>query len=198
MLRYLRRNLVCIHLFYLIIKILVMHHVESKILQKTKNVSSLLTPLPSNNYQKLQLCECSLFLLQSHFQESDLLLRLKHPITFLCSAVGACLTTIEILCYIFLYSYITLHNRNIAGKIVKPSVIKSRNRSNAISLSGQLTGWTMEIWYIIFVGFISTIFKFREMREVVPFLKQLEFVLVPLVQVYTSAPIRNFIAMSKD
>ena len=57
--------------------------------------------------------------------------------------------------------------------------------------------WLMKSWYMICVGFLAILFQFEDMREIVPFLKQLEFVLVPLVQVLTSAPIRSFIAANK-
>ncbi len=55
----------------------------------------------------------------------------------------------------------------------------------------------MEMWYIKFAGFMATLFDFQEMREIAPFLKQLEFFLIPLVQVCTSAPIRKFLAALK-
>ncbi len=65
------------------------------------------------------------------------------------------------------------------------------------SLTGQILSWLMKSWYMICIGFLATIFQMKEMREIVPFLKQLEFALVPLVQVLTSPPIKSFIATNR-
>jgi len=66
-----------------------------------------------------------------------------------------------------------------------------------LAVGGHVLSWLMKVWYIVCVGFLATLFQFQDMREVVPFLKQLEFILVPLVQVLTSAPIRHFISAKK-
>ena len=81
----------------------------------------------------------------------------------------------------------------MAATVVKPSIIKQRNKSNAVSMVGQLLGWLMEIWYIVLIGLLSAFFNLESLREFASLLKDLEFALIPVVEVYTSTPIRNFI-----
>jgi hypothetical protein len=58
---------------------------------------------------------------------------------------------------------------------------------------GQITSWIMEIWYIILVGVLSTMFQVDLLREVSVLIKTSEYFLIPLVQILTSAPIKRFI-----
>jgi hypothetical protein len=51
----------------------------------------------------------------------------------------------------------------------------------------------MEIWYIIIIGILNTVFNFELFREVAPFVKDLEFLLIPMVQIKTSEPIKQYI-----
>ena len=90
-------------------------------------------------------------------------------------------------------------------KIVEPravvanySVVTKRNQANAISMVGQIVSWVMEIWYTMFMGFLPMYFKMETVREVSALLKNFEFVLIPMVEVYTSAPIRKFNLKSKE
>ena len=51
----------------------------------------------------------------------------------------------------------------------------------------------MEVWYIIIVGFLTNFFDMNILREVGTVLKYYEFYLVPLVQIRTSVPLKNFV-----
>ena len=62
---------------------------------------------------------------------------------------------------------------------------------------GQLFGWIMEIWYAILFLVISAFYQQDALREIAPLIKDFEFVLVPLVEVYTSAPITRFRTQGK-
>ena len=46
----------------------------------------------------------------------------------------------------------------ISANLLKPAVIKQRNRANAISMVGQFARWVMEIWYIVLVGLLGKVF----------------------------------------
>ena len=59
---------------------------------------------------------------------------------------------------------------------------------------GQLASWIMEVWYLVLVGVLSTNFDMDFLREVAPLLKHLEFFLIPLVQIYTSPPIKKYLS----
>ena len=84
----------------------------------------------------------------------------------------------------------------ISANLLKPAVIKQRNRANAISMVGQFARWVMDIWYAIVIGYIASIYNLDLIRELPPMLKNLEFVLIPIVEVYTSAPIQRFMDKS--
>jgi hypothetical protein len=48
------------------------------------------------------------------------------------SAMGTILTLLEIFSYIIFFHHVTQHNNNIAANILKPSIIKQRNKANAV------------------------------------------------------------------
>ena len=56
----------------------------------------------------------------------------------------------------------------------------------------------MEVWYVILVGLLSAVYNMESVREISSLLKDLEFVLIPLVEVYTSFPITKFIAQKQN
>jgi hypothetical protein len=100
--------------------------------------------------------------------------------------------TVEISSYIILFCYISQHDNNIAKNVLKPSVIKSRNRANAVNLTGLVLGWLMEVWYIFLVGVLSFIMDQNAFREVSALLKYYEFYLILLVQIHTSPALKKF------
>ena len=126
-----------------------------------------------------------------------LIIKYENPVLILCSLATFSFVLCEITCYVMLYTFINKHNSGDVTKILKPSVINKRNKINAISLTGQVAGWIMETWYIVAIGFLNTIFNFELLREIAPFVKDLEFILIPLVQICTSEPIKKFM-MSRN
>ena len=109
-----------------------------------------------------------------------------------CLGIG--LTTIEITSYIILYYHISCHNNNKSiQQILDQKTLKIRNRSNAISLTGLFVTWAMEVWYILLVSLVSLVINDANwFREVAALIKCYEFYFIPLVQIYTSAPIKRF------
>ena len=85
------------------------------------------------------------------------------------------------------------HDNKVAAAIVSKATLKSRNKTNAISMVGQIVSWVMEIWYIVLVGLLSTLFQVELLREVSVLIKTTEYFLIPMVQVLTSAPISKFL-----
>ena len=127
------------------------------------------------------------------------IIKYENPVLMLCSLATFSFVLCEIICYIILYTFINKHNSGLVTKILKPSVINKRNKVNAISLTGQVAGWIMEMWYIVVIGFLNTVFNFELFREVAPFVKDLEFVLIPMIQIYSSEPIKKFmISRNRD
>ncbi len=112
------------------------------------------------------------------------------------AAVGFTFNLVEITSYIILYHFISVHNNQNTVMILEPSVIRMRNRSNAISLTGLFAGWTMEVWYVILLGFMTQILDSTFLREVPTVLKYYEFFLIPLVETHSSPPIIKFIQSS--
>ena len=109
-----------------------------------------------------------------------------------CFVLGGILTIIELCCYLFYFQYIYHHDNNIAARVVSQTTIRMRNKTNAISMIGQVTSWVMEIWYIVLVGLLSTMFQVDSLREVAVLVKATDHFLIPLVQIFTSAPIKRF------
>ena len=111
----------------------------------------------------------------------------------LISSVAGCWMLTELCCYLGFFAHIFHHDNNIAIGVVAPSVLKNRNRTNAITMAGQAASWIMEIWYLVIVGILSTIIQVDILREISVVLKALEFCLIPFVQIYTSAPIKKYL-----
>jgi hypothetical protein len=107
--------------------------------------------------------------------------------------VGCSLTILEVSSYMAFFYQMTGYNKAVAGKMLKPSVIKGRNRVNAISMIGQIFGWLMEIWYLLLISVLSLKYEMDFLREVSFLLKHFEFCLIPFVQIVTSNPISQFI-----
>ena len=110
----------------------------------------------------------------------------------MCFIFGGFLTIIELCCYLAYFQYIYHHDNKVAAKVVSQTMIRIRNKTNAISMVGQVTSWIMEIWYIVLVGLLSTMFQVDRLREVAVLIKTTEYFLIPLVHVITSAPIKRF------
>jgi hypothetical protein len=111
----------------------------------------------------------------------------------LISYVAGLWTLTELCCYLAFFQHVLYHNNSIAVGVVAPSVLKNRNKTNAITMAGQAASWIMEIWYIVIVGVLSTIVQVDILREISVVVKALEFCLIPFVQIYTSAPIRRYL-----
>jgi len=52
----------------------------------------------------------------------------------------------------------------------------------------------MEVCYVLLVGFLKVIFDSNLPREITTILKYYDYFLIPLVQIYSSAPIKRFMA----
>ena len=85
-----------------------------------------------------------------------------------------------------------MHTNTIAINIVQPSEIKKRNKRNAISMTGQLSGWFFRSLNIILVGILFHIYEIDLLRNVMSLFKNLEFGLISFVQIMTSPPIKMF------
>ncbi len=108
------------------------------------------------------------------------------------SFIGGLVTLVELVCYAAFFEYVFRHDNYLAIGIVPASVIQHRNKTNAVSMFGQVLSWFMEVWYILLVGILSTFVKMEFLRGVFVLIKCSEYCLVPMVQILTSAPIRRF------
>ena len=119
-------------------------------------------------------------------------IELKKRVVTAIGTLGMVFTFLEISSYLIFFHHLIVHDNSVMENILQTSVIKQRNRANAISMIGQLAAWMMEVWYAFLIGFLSTFFDVDTLREVASLLKNYEFVLIPMIEVYTSASIRNF------
>ena len=138
-----------------------------------------------------QFSQC-LFFAYLSVQESmgEISIAVKQRIISFISFIGIILTLIEITCYVIIFHHIHHHNNNIGAVVLSEKIIKHRNRTNAISFFGQFLAWVMRIWYVVI--FIFVFHVKISLREIIPMIKNFEFVLIPLVEIYTSAPIKTF------
>jgi hypothetical protein len=134
------------------------------------------------------------FLSNPHYENDKFL---KKAIILFYSNIGLAHTMVEIFSYIILYHYIATHNNTNMQQILAQSEIKARNNVNAISLTGLVMGWLMEVWYVIAGGFLGYVLDRNMLREVSSILKFYEFYFIPLVQIHTSAPLKRFRINSK-
>ena len=107
--------------------------------------------------------------------------------------LGTFLTMTKIVCYIIFFVHLFHHNNTIAIGILTPPIIKQRNRVNAISMFGQFAAWLMDVLYIVLAGLLSFFHDVDKLREIASLLKSFEFLLIPLLEVFTSVPIRKFL-----
>jgi len=107
--------------------------------------------------------------------------------------IGILFNLTELMCYISYFHYIFKHESTVAVNIVKPSDLKQRRNRNAFSMAGQIAGWLMNVWPVLLVAVLSTFFESSNVRDIMPFFKMIEFVLLPLIQMYTSPPIRRYL-----
>ena len=114
------------------------------------------------------------------------------------TVVGAVLNLLEISSYLILIYHVRKKDQNAnLTLILEKRVIDNRNRVNAVSLVGLFAGWLMEIWFIVLIVLLYLCFDSIWILQTSSVLKLFEFVLIPYVQVQTSAPIKRFIAQSK-
>jgi hypothetical protein len=99
---------------------------------------------------------------------------------------------IEFCCYFVIFYTIFKHDNTEAIKILKPSVIRQRNQTNAISLIGQVLGFVIKLWYLITIGFLAVPFNATTVREVSGIMKTLDFIAIPVVMILTTSNLRNF------
>ena len=60
----------------------------------------------------------------------------------LCVTVtGTIMTVVKLISYALVFSHLLDHNNAIGKIILEPAVVKSRNRTNAISMLGQFVTW---------------------------------------------------------
>ena len=92
-----------------------------------------------------------------------------------------------------IFRHLKVHNNEVMSGMLSQVAINKRNRVNAISLYGLLICWSLEVFHMTLAGFLALIVGGYWNRVLSVFIRYLEFVLVPLVQIYTSPPIRRFV-----
>ena len=104
---------------------------------------------------------------------------------------------IELSCYLTLFQHIYYHDNHVMVTILDAKVITMRNRVNAVTLKGLFATWVMEVFQVVVAGLLSNVIGNRWNRELSAFLRQTEFLLIPLIQIHTSPPIKRLL-LSKN
>ena len=69
---------------------------------------------------------------------TDFILTWKKDMINGMACFGVFVTSVEVFCFVSLFYHIYKHNKNVALGILGPSVVKHRNRTNAITMTGQV------------------------------------------------------------
>ena len=110
----------------------------------------------------------------------------------LSSIIGASLTIVEFGCYIISFSHIFHHDNYIAVTVLNQTIIKNRNRTNAVSLVGLFISWLLQVVYVVISGFVATMLDHVWLREYTSLLRIVEFAFIPWIQIHTSPPLKQF------
>lgn len=105
------------------------------------------------------------------------------------TSLGGFFTMIELCCYLSIFHYISHHDNHVAVHIIKPAALQQRNRTNALTLTGQFIIWSMKFSFIVIVAVLSASTNVDFIRELTAYIKSVEFVLIPVVEVLTSTHI---------
>jgi hypothetical protein len=118
---------------------------------------------------------------------------LKTMMGYVYAIEGFIFNLTEICSYFVLFHYIANHNNKTASHLLSSSVIKARNRTSAVSLLGLFLTWIMEFWYLLLVAALLVVFESHLVIEASAILKYFEYYLIPLVQIYSSQPIKRYL-----
>ena len=108
------------------------------------------------------------------------------------------LSLIECVCYLVYFNFIYHHDNHVAAGVISKSTLRYRNRANAISMAGQAISLLAQFWYILIVGILYAIFKGYLLREAAALIKMIDFLIIPLIYIKTSEPIKKFINHQKQ
>jgi uncharacterized paraquat-inducible protein A len=120
-------------------------------------------------------------------------LLMKTPVIVFVSLIGGILAFVEFVCYVIFFRHVYRHDNQIAALVISQSVLKLRNRSNAVSMLSRFLTWILRIWYVALAGVLSTLFKVENLKEMSALVKSSEFCLIPLLQIVTTASIKHFL-----
>ena len=99
----------------------------------------------------------------------------------------------EFFCYVVIFHHLKVHDNDIMSGVLDKNVIKKRNLTNAVSLSGLFICWSLEFFHLTSAGFLALVVGGNWNRALSIFTRYLEFALVPLVHIRTSPPIRRYL-----
>jgi hypothetical protein len=109
------------------------------------------------------------------------------------SLIGIFFFVIEMICYSIFFASLTNYNNTVASALVNPSVIKFRNKTNAISVIGLFASWVLQISDLLIYGVFATQFKMEWLREVTAVFKGFDFLWIPMIQILTTPPMRKMV-----
>jgi len=102
---------------------------------------------------------------------------------------------LELIAYIYIFHSIYRHNKTaFANKILNQEVILQRHKKNAITLIGQLSLWCLQVSTIVMGGIFATLSNNSFTNDLLVVFVSLEYLVVPIIVIQTSPPIRQFIA----
>ena len=108
---------------------------------------------------------------------------------------AVCFVTAEIIAYLVLFHHVYMHNNCNMKQLLSIETRNHRNKTNTISLAGQLYAFLTEmslIIVLIFHTFITSSSEYFQLSmELVAFAMSIQFGILALVQVLTSPDLRQ-------
>jgi len=117
--------------------------------------------------------------------------------------VLAALQMIELLCYLCIYNAVTKHNEEMRQKqIISNDILQRRKQKNLFSMYAQVTGFVLEVTYLIFSICIKVIgkkFSLLNYREYMDVFYATQFGLGTTLQILVSSDLRmKFLSLLKE
>ena len=116
----------------------------------------------------------------------------ERKVEFIATGIGTLLVALDFVCSAISFSHIYHHDNYVAVTVVSQSVVKQRNKTNAISMVGLFVTWFLQVGHIIASGFIVFMFDMVWLREYTSLSRIVDFVLIPWIQIRTSTPLKQY------
>jgi hypothetical protein len=102
------------------------------------------------------------------------------------------LLLLELSCYVTIF-FEQIASTESVSAYLSEAVVKKRQKTNAVTLSGQFATWMAGGWYIVTGLFISFASHSENGREIAAVFRLTQFGIIPVIEIFTSPPLKRFV-----